>query len=234
MARQCQSKKKEKQVKLHLRWIFMTALLVSLAGCANFGESKRPLNTATLPYTLIPNAAQPFRPGEIHEYDVYWHILKIGGIAFHVEEVRSEPVKELVVSSQTQATGPVGNLAQFGGNGRTRIDPESFLPSIYTWDNGNPSSIKRRYSEFSQDEGIVRGLEIGPDWWTPRTRSVTLAQDPLSVLMLLRVLDLPVGNEVRLDLIDGHKHRLCRITSMKDRLTPAEKRRSGRKNDGWN
>ncbi len=25
-----------------------------------------------------------------------------------------------------------------------------------------------------------------------------------------------------------------RITSMADRLTPAEKRRSGRKNDGWN
>jgi two-component system, NarL family, response regulator NreC len=25
-----------------------------------------------------------------------------------------------------------------------------------------------------------------------------------------------------------------RITSMKDQLTPAEKRRSGRKNDGWN
>ena len=25
-----------------------------------------------------------------------------------------------------------------------------------------------------------------------------------------------------------------KITSMKDRLTPAEKRRSGRKNDGWN
>lgn len=25
-----------------------------------------------------------------------------------------------------------------------------------------------------------------------------------------------------------------RITSMKDTLTPAEKRRSGRKNDGWN
>jgi hypothetical protein len=25
-----------------------------------------------------------------------------------------------------------------------------------------------------------------------------------------------------------------RITSMKDKLTPAEKRKSGRKNDGWN
>ena len=25
-----------------------------------------------------------------------------------------------------------------------------------------------------------------------------------------------------------------RVTTMKDRLTPAEKRRSGRKNDGWN
>jgi hypothetical protein len=120
------------------------------------------------------------------------------------------------VTSRAKAKGAVGGLAQFGSNSRTVFRADTFLPSTYTWDNGNPAAIKRRYVEFFPQDGVARGLEIGPDWWTPRVHEATLAHDPLSVLMLLRVLDLSTGSEVRLNLVDGHLHRICRITALRD------------------
>lgn len=192
-------------------------LLIWVAiGCAATNESIRPASTTTLPYRLIPSADEVLQPNEVHQYDVYWHILKIGSIVFQVEERPSTSPEVLIVTSRAEAKGAVGGLAQFGGNSRTTMAPMTFLPSTYLWDNGNPSSIKRRYIEFYPQDGLARGLEIGPDWWTPRVHKVTLAHDPLSVLMLLRVIDLDLGNEVRLDLIDGHLHRLCRITAIRD------------------
>ena len=210
-----QAKRKGGSVQYILRLIGAT-LGGLLSACAGTTESQPPASASTLPYSLIPSASQLLHVDETHTYDVRWHILKVADLTFRVEAAYLAPTPAIIVSSRAQARGAVGALADFGGNSQTTITPETFLPSSYVWDNGKPKAMKRRYIEFFPEEGVARGLEIGPDWWSPDTHAVTRAHDPLSILMLLRVLDLPIGEEVRLDLVDGHRHRLCRITSLKD------------------
>ena len=71
---------------------------------------------------------------------------------------------------------------------------------------------KRDALGFSRDQMTVNGLTIGDG--DPRTIFVMLEYNTLAIVTRLAI-----------------KHR---ISSMKDKLTLTEKRRSGRKRDGWN
>ena len=192
--------------------------LVLSAGCASAPETAPPGSLETSPFDLIEGHETAFRHGERLRYSVHLLFLEIGEIVFETRLTKGPEGPLMHLRMVSSPKGLAAALSRYGGFANSWIDPATMLPHRYSWNNPHREEPVRRFNVFLREEGRVAGSEIEPDEWEGRSHDLRHAIDPACLLFVLRVLDLPLGETVRLDLVEGKKRRIATIRAEKDVL----------------
>lgn len=185
-------------------------LTASLGACSSTDPEHPRVERALTPIQLVNNHRDYILPGERIQYDVQYLFLKMGEIVIKIHPTRDDLLR---ITSATSPTRLAAALSRYGGFATTWLDVDRMLPSRYIW---NSLDKKRRYNEFQHERGVATGLQIHEDEWDVARFQIGVVQDPVSVLMLLRVIELPVGGRFTCDLVEGYRHRLCTIRRFAD------------------
>jgi hypothetical protein len=192
------------------------ALAAVAPACTSAAGVAAPTEVRAQPYHLVEGWRTILAPPQRWAYKVTWNVLRIGDVAFESRVADAGADATWVVRCATSPTEWAAALARFGGHATTWIDAHTLLPRGYVWNAGDQDAGKRRINEFHAGESWASGIEITPQGWESKEYPTTIAHDPVSLLVLLRVLELADGERLQVELIEGPKKRVATIVANGD------------------
>lgn len=187
-------------------------LLLGAFGCSYDEITSRPTDLVATPFRLIPDHERIIRAPQRDHYHVRWGFLKLGEITFDYRAPTDGAADALIVTCATAPTEWAESLASFGGYAVSRIDQRTMLPVLYTWNNLDKKTPTRRFDEFTPATGEARGAEVAP--WGAKAKIFASVRtvDPVSMLVLVRVIDPVAGEPQRFEMIEGTEKRIATLT----------------------
>jgi hypothetical protein len=172
----------------------------------------------------VPEPSAVFEDGEETVYKIAKGFLSVGELTFRVAHVGDAGARWLRLESKTEAAAWIAAFVDIGGVTHSYVDATTLLPSSYYWVTSSKDDPLIRTASFDPASGRVFASAMQHKSLKTRVISGQEIHDPVSAMMLARVLRFDAGQEeIRYYVVEGVEMHLMTLRCQdREVLDPGE------------